>query len=158
LVEDAELLLENGRHGSALALAILALEEVGKYYLEKWREATHRRTRRHGNKQQAVKVLDVADAVLMEINTVLAENGCELKHESELTEAQRNWLEGNREASWLILKNDESMSRIADAIKRASKGVLTDSVFREGLSAAKNKGIYVDATSDGRLWSSPEKI
>jgi len=36
LVSDAELLFDHGRYARAAALAVLAVEEVGKYYLLKW--------------------------------------------------------------------------------------------------------------------------
>jgi len=36
LLSDAELLFDHGRYGRATALGVLAVEEVGKYYLLKW--------------------------------------------------------------------------------------------------------------------------
>jgi AbiV family abortive infection protein len=36
LLLDAELLFDHGRYGRAAALAILSIEEVGKFYLLKW--------------------------------------------------------------------------------------------------------------------------
>ena len=39
LLSDAELLFEHGRYARAAALAVLAVEEVGKFYLRKWNRA-----------------------------------------------------------------------------------------------------------------------
>ena len=64
LVADALLLVEHGRHATAFAVAVIALEEVGKIVLRRWRTMdtplTVRRRSLHLSKQCAVASLLVA--------------------------------------------------------------------------------------------------
>lgn len=64
LLEDARLLNEHKRHASAFALAVLALEEIGKAILQKWDLLGH--TSVHSHKQRAVSSLLFVDTYLRE--------------------------------------------------------------------------------------------
>jgi AbiV family abortive infection protein len=64
LLEDAKLLNEHRRHASAFALAVLALEEIGKAILQKWDLLGH--TAVHSHKQRAVSSLLFMDTYLRE--------------------------------------------------------------------------------------------
>lgn len=64
LVADVLLLVEHGRHATAFAVAVIALEEVGKIVLRRWRTMdtplTAKRRSLHLSKQCAVASLLVA--------------------------------------------------------------------------------------------------
>ena len=72
LLEDSELLVQHGRYGSAFALAVLGLEEVGKAVLYKWGESEELRKLSlkktfHVQKQLAVAHLLAAPLALEHI-------------------------------------------------------------------------------------------
>jgi AbiV family abortive infection protein len=71
LLLDAELLAENSRCASAFALAVLAMEEVGKLVLTRWSKsaplANGRRLTFHIRKQTAVAHLLAAPMIIDEI-------------------------------------------------------------------------------------------
>jgi len=57
LLSDAELLFDHGRYARAAALAVLAVEEVGKFYMLKWDKAEAQQAMRdHMQKQRIVAV------------------------------------------------------------------------------------------------------
>ena len=62
LLADAELLCEHGRYARAAALAVLAVEEVGKFYLLKWNKAEAQAMRCHPPKQRTVAFFVMAEA------------------------------------------------------------------------------------------------
>jgi AbiV family abortive infection protein len=56
LLSDAELLFDHGRYGRAAALGVLAVEEVGKYYLLKWnRQKPEKATRHHDQNSEQLR-------------------------------------------------------------------------------------------------------
>ena len=65
LLSDAELLLDHGRYARTAALAVLAIEEVGKFYLLKWdRTEAKQAMRYHPPKQRIVADVVAADSGL----------------------------------------------------------------------------------------------
>jgi AbiV family abortive infection protein len=71
LLKDAKLLLDHGRYASSFALAVLALEEIGKVVLDLWGwpEASPKPSKRpsaHVRKQAAVSSLLLAESVTKE--------------------------------------------------------------------------------------------
>jgi AbiV family abortive infection protein len=70
LMRDADLLFKNKRHASVVALAVLSLEEIGKYLLVRWSsddsKFNYDRRRLHKMKQGAIAALFMVDAVRKE--------------------------------------------------------------------------------------------
>lgn len=68
LVADAHYLNQDNRHASAFALALIAMEEVGKLILRVWEEAgmkpTRKRRTQHLQKQAAVACVMLAGSIL----------------------------------------------------------------------------------------------
>jgi len=76
LFSDACLLYDAKRYGTALFLALLAWEEVGKVYLEVLDEdAPRKRTNSHIKKQELAHVLEFQHELLPLIHQFLVENG-----------------------------------------------------------------------------------
>jgi AbiV family abortive infection protein len=80
LLKDAKLLLDHGRYASAFALAILALEEIGKVVLDLWGrpEASPKPSKRpsaHVRKQAAVSSLLLAESVTKEWGELVNREG-----------------------------------------------------------------------------------
>jgi len=73
LMTDADLLIRHERHASALALAVLATEEIGKYLLSLWQKGdpafTYNRHKLHRMKQSAVAVLFMAERARRDCKT-----------------------------------------------------------------------------------------
>lgn len=67
LMADADLLIRHERYASALALAVLATEEIGKYLLSLWQKNdpafAYNRHKLHRMKQGAVAVLFMSERV-----------------------------------------------------------------------------------------------
>jgi AbiV family abortive infection protein len=71
LLADAELLTDNGRYASACALAILALEEIGKVILRVWNVSESKgRGHDHLSKQQAVASLLLGEDLVRRVPAV----------------------------------------------------------------------------------------
>ncbi len=70
LMRDGDILFENNRYSSVVALSVLCLDEIGKYLLTLWtaRNASFRYDKRalHKMKQVAIASLFMADAVRRE--------------------------------------------------------------------------------------------
>lgn len=69
LMNDASFLFEGGRHPSTVALAVLCMEEIGKYLLEIWSRNSafaYDKRRMHQSKQLAVAAIFVADRMRQE--------------------------------------------------------------------------------------------
>ncbi len=90
LLADAELLRKANRHPSAVALAVLAVEEAGKYFLLKWAfedaELPDRgRVRSHPEKQITLGTFYLAEAVVDAVGTFLESKG--LPHGDEAVQS-----------------------------------------------------------------------
>lgn len=70
LALDAHLLIQNERHGSAVALAMLCVEEIGKYLLSRWSaedsDFRYDKNKFHMMKQAAIAALFMTDAIRKE--------------------------------------------------------------------------------------------
>lgn len=69
LMNDASLLFDGGRYSSTVALAVLCMEEIGKYLLALWSKnsaLTYDKRRLHQSKQLAIAALFVSDRMRQE--------------------------------------------------------------------------------------------
>lgn len=86
LLDDAVMLFENDRHASAFALAVLSLEETGKFLLREWQRSDSRfgaDLKRHGFhkvKQAVVGSLYLSKAAC-EANALFHDNGDDVTDE-----------------------------------------------------------------------------
>jgi AbiV family abortive infection protein len=87
---DAELLCEHGRYARAAALAVLAVEEVGKFYLLKWNKAEAQAMRCHPPKQRTVAFFVMAEAAFDAYERTLNSLGLDWTAIEDVTPAGQN--------------------------------------------------------------------
>jgi AbiV family abortive infection protein len=149
LLEESKLLLSNRRFARSTALAILSYEEIGKYYLDKRGERLPQ-SQRHFAKQNHASARLTASAFYFSLQKWLKENGLELKHESELSETQK---------AWLNIKGESYMQKVeidflplgADVIKGQMEKI-------KDFSNLRNKCFYVDHKFATGVINSPKDI
>ena len=133
LLKDAKLLVDHERYASAFALAVLALEEIGKVLLELWGnpEAPPNRKQRlsaHIKKQAAVSSLLLAESVTNELGEEIA--SCPT--DNALVERVARFMHGSESGRfhWLV--------RIGAVDKTKQLGLYRDDWFETaGLGAAQ---------------------
>jgi AbiV family abortive infection protein len=153
LASDARLLFDAQRYPSSLALAILSLEESGKYYLlsrGKNPDDVSRTVRQHVPKQLEASWFLVEAAILAFFELLKVRYGYEHKPIAEMTDRQRQWLASNdgidfakrlTGGEWPPGAMDWVMERLR------ADGVPDDyqAVTRGDLNRMKQIGLYVDA-------------
>jgi hypothetical protein len=94
LLADAELLCEHGRYARAAALAVLAVEEVGKFYLLKWNRAEAQQAMRyHPPKQRVVADVVVMEAAFDAYERTLHSMGLDWTPIEDVTPAGQKWID-----------------------------------------------------------------
>ena len=149
------------RYARAVALAVLSMEKVGKFSIIKWnKDSQPSLVRRHKEKQRINAAIDMASCVLDEVNAALAEIGFCLISEDKMSDRQKRWVfsERGQEFHKEFLHSQETMNRVADAIRQSvSRGVLRD-LCDGRVDAIKQKSLYVDLDLDGNVISTPRDV
>jgi hypothetical protein len=165
LLSDAELLFSHGRDAAAVTLAVLSVEEVGKFFLHKWQhqeQASLRSARRHDNKQRVVGVFDQADAAtkaILDLVEIFENRGS-----GELSSGPQSlawfFLDEEARGNFLhkLLMSDACVDPVAKASGDASSKPMTRNALNGELSAVKNSSLYVDVNSEGNMRSDPSTI
>lgn len=96
LLDDAKALDADGRHASALALSILAIEEVGKVVMRQWSaDPTFRHDRKHYGFHKVKQAVAAALLTAKESYEAIMENfephGFVMLHRSQMAEHQREF-------------------------------------------------------------------
>jgi AbiV family abortive infection protein len=162
-LSDAELLFDHGRYGRAAALGVLAVEEVGKYYLLKWdRPKPEKATRHHVSKQRTVVTFSLAEAQYDAVVCALNAMGLQLKDRSvPLTPAEQEWLDahGGDDKVFEGLKNNEAfMNKMASAVHEAAGQGLVREALSGTLSKRKELGFYVDLSDAHEVLADPNDV
>jgi AbiV family abortive infection protein len=151
LAEDSRLLFARDRYESATALAVLSLEETGKYYLLSRKaddSALAAKLRNHVDKQKE-SAWFLVEAAILTFFELLGEHGYEHKRTRDLTPTQREWLyspdglafdRSLRAGEWPA----GIMDRVTDLL--SARGVFDDfqTVQSGQLSRLKERGFYFD--------------
>jgi AbiV family abortive infection protein len=153
LHKDADLLMSNERYASAIALSILAIEEVGKYLIlrDDKNDSETKRLRHHSTKQSALSGRYLSDLWMSLSRRLLLENReLMLKRLAELRSL------GPPQK----LSNDLPASQTSDQIReifeevvrqQSSENLLARYVLKTRLgdtSKIKNRAFYVDDSDD----------
>lgn len=161
LLSDAEFLAAGGRFPTAVALAVLAIEEVGKYFFLKWNrgaDSPDKTLRRHVQKQLVASSLGLAEVMLQGLEEALAARGYKLQHPSQRPEGQS--------APAGTLSFDELSEEFESEIITAMATAAAESdigkvqiLMRNGtVDKIKQLGLYVDVDSAGLVTSRPDKF
>jgi AbiV family abortive infection protein len=123
LMNDASFLFEGGRYSSTVALAVLCLEEIGKYLLALWSKDSafaYDKRRLHQSKQLAIAALFVSDRMRQEAY--------------------------KRKVDFSDLGSPEKMNVLAEAIRFAidKESFLAGTVNSGVIQIIKHSGIYYD--------------
>jgi AbiV family abortive infection protein len=171
LLNDAEAVLTHGSHQTAASLAILAIEEVGKYMQVKWqfdetakssgnvaRAAKGRRA--HQRKQFIVGTFYLADVAVdavrhaaTEILQKLGQPVTEENIQTHVTMLAKAVKDENR---------DESIQKIievvAEKMHESSGGRFVRDAQSGQIDAVKQRGFYVDLDAEGKIVSDPSAM
>lgn len=123
LMNDASFLFEGGRYSSTVALAVLCMEEIGKYLLAQWSKSpafAYDKRRLHQSKQLAIAALFVSDRMRREAY--------------------------KRKVDFSDLGSPEKMGVLAEAIRFAidKESFLAGTVNSGVIQIIKHSGIYYD--------------
>jgi hypothetical protein len=163
LLSDAELLFDHGRYGRAAALGVLAVEEVGKYYLLKWnRRKPEKATRHHASKQRTVATFSLAEAQYDAMERALAAMGLQLTScDDPLTPGQQEWVDahGGDDKIFEALKNNKAfMNKMASAVQEVAQQGLVREALDRTLSKRKEIGFYVDLSEAHEILADPNDV
>jgi AbiV family abortive infection protein len=163
LLADAELVFERGSHQTATSLAILALEEAGKYFQMKWaadEKAPARRTpergpKAHRSKQATIASFHAADAAINAIKEILRGLGLpedEASIQKFVTIIRNRDDEIGRDSSAALT------AFVAGKMATDEKAKLMRFAHRGLIDRIKQQGLYVDIDKEGKVTSSPNSL
>lgn len=162
LLSDAELLLDHGRYARTAALAVLAIEEVGKFYLLKWdRTEAKQAMRYHPPKQRIVADVVAATAAFDAYERTLHSMGLDWKLIEDVTPAEQKWMDS--QGGWdnfaQKLKSDTPIiGNMAEAFKEVFKSGLVRETLAGTFSRWKERGFYVDVSGTSEILSDPNDL
>ncbi len=162
LLADAEALFELGKWQTATALAVLAIEEIGKHFLIRWEQDARKNVLSHKSKQAVLGSFYMADAAIETTIKILNERGIEIKHEDDLEEWQKNLLKtesGRQLNNWFFSKdNEELRTAMATAMMEHKFSDLGFKAKTGEIDKIKQKAFYVDIDANGEVVSDPSSI
>jgi AbiV family abortive infection protein len=162
LLADAELLYEHGRYARAAALAVLAVEEVGKFKLLKGDKAEAQQAMRcHPPKQREVASFVIAEAMFDAYERTLHAMGLDWVAIEDVTPAGQKWLDsqgGWDKVSERLKSDTPILENMAEACKTVAQSGLVRETLAGTLSRWKERGFYVDVSSTQELLSDPNEL
>jgi AbiV len=157
LLADAELLCEHGRYARAAALAVLAVEEVGKFNLLKGDKAEAQRAMRyHPPKQREVASFVMAEAAFDAYERTLHAMGLDWVAIEDVTPAGQKWIDsqGGWDKVCERLKSDTPiLENMAEAFKTVSQSGLVRETLAGTLSRWKERGGLPDWPCTAAHWT-----
>jgi AbiV family abortive infection protein len=164
LLADAEHLYSAGRKGSALSLAILAIEEAGKYYLLKWKDAASEKGishRSHIQKQLAAFSIEQSEIFLLVVEQFLKSTGYRINWELQVPSVEKiyddkYYTELPSETGRNL--KEELISWMSKTIEQTNLPELIDKAKKGDIDKIKQSGFYVDYDRDGAILSDPSLI
>jgi AbiV family abortive infection protein len=162
LLDDAGLLYANERFASATALAILAVEEKGKYMMAKW--AREERSivegwNDHIKKQLRFATLTYSDVFLTELAKQLDRVGLIIKRRTQMTEQERQWADRDDQGSFTRLgKNKVFMDALLKSVFEHEDARLMARVQNKEINKLKQRCMYVDVNNDFEVMADPADI
>jgi AbiV family abortive infection protein len=160
LLDDARLLYDNQRFASATALAILTMEEMGKYFIVKWasgRGSAARDLNKHIAKQVSFGSFPFVEMTIMEFLAQMKEIGFLLEPDAEITEEQRQWM--NSEAGWACvrgrLRSDGFWDNLVQRVLNSEDGGFMTRAQMKEFNKLKQRCIYVDLNENSEVLADP---
>jgi len=144
LIADARLLHESEREASAVALSVLALEEIGKYALHQWslseqERSLLKRLNFHRVKQMAIGALIMAADAVAALRKYVDKHNHIIVHRSQLPAEYTipNWIPSP-------LSEDEAIEEMARALAGSEGPRFWSSAVQGIIEKVKHASLYVD--------------
>jgi hypothetical protein len=144
-LEDTEILYQHRRYARALALAVLSIEEVGKFCVTKWHKQDQLSlVRKHKEKQGINVAIDMANFVLDEVNDALAEIGFCFISGNKMSERQKRWVFSGQGQKFHkdFLQSQETVNRVAEAIRQSVSGGILRDLYHGQVGLIKQRSLY----------------
>ncbi len=163
LLADAELLHMHGRHPSALAMAILAFEEIGKIYLLGIGELHSKGRNGHRTKQQFANAMLIAGPAISVLADYLASLGMQRTPQTAvaflyavLKSQSRSESEEDKMAFQRL--ENQIIEEVAERLRDLEAGRVSIAINSGRANALKQSGFYCDVDESGRIISDPNNI
>jgi AbiV family abortive infection protein len=163
LLDDARLLYDNQRFASATALAILAIEEMGKYFIVKMptqKGSAAGDLNKHIEKQVSFGSFPFVETAIMDFLPQMKEIGFIIEPDAEITEEQRQWM--NSEAGWACvrerLRSDGFWDNLAQRVLDSEDGSFMARARNKEFDKLKQRCIYVDLNESSEVLAGPADI
>ena len=162
LLADAELVFKEGSHQTALSLAILAIEEVGKFFQLKWEDdggkplppSPMRGPKAHRSKQATVGSFYAAEASIEAVKEFVRKIG--FPDDDQTVQHFLTAIHLPDEKAQQA--HEKVVAFIAERMANDEKSRLMRFAQRGLIDRLKQQGLYVDIDRDGKVVSSPTSI
>jgi AbiV family abortive infection protein len=160
LLDDARLLYDNERFASATALAILAMEETGKYFIVKRaseKDSVAKDLNNHIEKQIHFASYPFVETILIEFFKRL---GFVPKLGAQMPEQQRQWMNSESGQTFLkkFLDNKDFMDSFVQGVLDTDNGSFMARAERKELNKLKQRCMYVDLDETSQVLADPADI
>ena len=162
LLADAELVFKEGSHQTALSLAILAIEEVGKFFQLKWEDdggkplppSPMRGPKAHRSKQATVGSFYAAEVSIEAVKEFVRKIGF-----PDDDQTVQHFLTAIHLPDEKAQQAQEKVvAFVAERMANDEKSRLMRFAHRGLIDRLKQQGLYVDIDRDGKVVSSPTSI
>jgi AbiV family abortive infection protein len=170
LLEDAEILAEKDKWGSAMALSVLCVEECGKF-IQSNRDFSDTALAQMNLSHREKQKTSILHAFTISLNRALALVGLKISYPEELSPRQQKWLAGEEgqklNAAFFGRKGEfdipeEVAGKMVDTLGSEENRVgllhLAEIVSPGHMEKAKHKGLYVDISKTGKIKSVPQEV
>ena len=162
LLADAELVFKEGSHQTALSLAILAIEEVGKFFQLKWENdggkplppSPMRGPKAHRSEQAAVGSFYAAEVSIEAVKEFVRKIG--FPDDDQTVQHFLTAIHLPDEKAQQA--HEKVVAFIAERMANDEKSRLMRFAQRGLIDRLKQQGLYVDIDRDGKVVSSPTSI
>ena len=163
LLDDAGLLYANERFASATALAILAIEEKGKYMMARWARkegSIVEGWNDHIEKQLRFASLTYSDVFLTELAKQLDRIGLVIKHRTQLTEQERQWAdrEDGQGSLTRFGKDKVFIDTLLKSVFEHEDARLMARVQNGEMNKLKQRCMYVDVNGNFEVMADPADV
>ena len=177
LFDDAKLLARRGRYASAVALSILALEEVGKYHIYLWKDLDPKWTPkrsdppRHSDKQAAVAApfvgIVMQTAMIVITKKFAGRDWITARGPTEWDKAQDFLVEGysvsQHHPDKVVRENAARiLNHVSDFVEQQIDANSLSALMRKAdegfIDREKQAALYLDISSTGDIVSDPEGL
>lgn len=163
LLSDAELLAAAGRFPTSTALAILSIEEAGKYFAVRWNIADDARfgaanLRSHRMKQSLAFSAQMSHELLDNLEEIIHSLGYRLHFPAADNASSEPPPEALSLAEFEEAHSVDLSKILASRLAKSNFHLLSTDVKKGMFDRIKQSGFYVDFDDDGLIRSTPDNL